>query len=64
MTKNKNLLPSIILATGIIIASFIYAYSHRYEFVYRQSSNGVIILVDKWKLETVVIASEHRIIKD
>lgn len=41
-TKN-NLLPAIIIALGLIISSFIYAYSNRYELV-----NGGIARVDKW----------------
>ena len=41
MKENKNLLPAIIVAVGLIIASFIYAYSTRYEI----SGN---LRIDKW----------------
>ncbi len=41
MKKNKNLLPAIILAAGLIIAALIYAYSTRYVI------DGFLIK-DKW----------------
>jgi len=40
-TKNPFITPSIILAAGIIIAAFLYAYAHRYNI------NGNYI-EDKW----------------
>lgn len=43
--KNRNLLPAIILAVGLILASFIYAFSNRYEVV---KGNGPYFIVDKW----------------
>lgn len=50
MKKNKNIIPSIILALGLIIASIIYAFANRYEL----TSSG-FARVDKWtnKIEAV-----------
>jgi hypothetical protein len=64
MKENKNLLPAIILAAGLIIAASIYAYSTRYEFIEKTSGSLGLILVDKWKLEIVIIANKPRIFKD
>lgn len=50
-TKN-NLLPAIIIALGLIIASAIYAFANRYELI----SSGLGI-VDKWTGE---IEQVHR----
>lgn len=49
--KNKNLLPSIIIALGLIVASCIYAFANRYELI----PSG-FARVDKWTgtIETVI----------
>jgi hypothetical protein len=41
MKNNKNLLPALIIALGLIIASLIYAYATRYEC-------DSPIIIDKW----------------
>lgn len=43
MKQNKNLLPAIIIAGGLIIASFICAFANRYE-----SAFGGKMVLDKW----------------
>ena len=42
MRSNKNLIPAIIIAAGLIISAFIYAYSQRYEI------RGSTLRIDKW----------------
>lgn len=39
--SNPRLIPAIIIATGLVVAAFIYAYAHRYE------SNSYI-RIDNW----------------
>ena len=43
---DKNIIAACILALGLIISSFIYAYSNRYEVI--RVSDGGICTVDKW----------------
>ena len=42
MDRNRNLIPAIILAVGLIIAAFIYAFAHRYEI------RNNYLRIDKW----------------
>jgi len=41
--QNRNLIPAIIIAVGLIVASVIYAFSSRYEL----TESGFAV-VDKW----------------
>lgn len=51
--KNKNLISAIIIATGLIIAALIYAYSNRFEIDQHRQ-----VVIDKWTAKERLIDTE------
>jgi hypothetical protein len=51
--ENKNLISALIIAIGLIIAAFIYAYGNRYEIDQRRK-----VVIDKWTAKERLIDTD------